>query len=102
MIMRKMLVVTSVLAVIAGIALVSGGIWGIAFNYKNIAREKITTPSDASIPNASVLGPLTLKSEADIIREHTLESTGGKVYAEMPRQIAKLDANGKPVLDTSN
>ena len=79
--------------------MVSGGAWGIFFTYKNIIQEKITTPSDASIPNAPVVGPLTLKAQADIIREHTLNTTGGKVYAEMPRQITKLDANGAPVLD---
>ena len=36
---------------------------------------------------------------ADIIREHTLDSTGGKTFAEMPRQIPKIDENGAAVLD---
>src|SRR3989344_4540722 len=97
--MKKMLFVSSVLAIVAGIALVGGGIWGICFTYKNVAQEKIITPDDASIPKAPVLGPLTLKAQADIIRAHTLETTDGKVYAEMPRQIAKLDSAGNPVLD---
>jgi len=96
-----MLIVTSALAVVAGIAMVSGGLWGIAFTYENVAQEKITTPSDASIPGVPVLGPLTLKAQADIIREHTLKATGDKVYAEMPRQIPKLYENGKPVLDAN-
>lgn len=98
--MKKILVITSILAVFAGIVLVGGGAWGIAFTYKNIAQENITTPSDASIPGVPVIGPLTLKAQADIIREHTLKSTGGKTFAEMPRQIAKVDENGKPVLGT--
>src|SRR3989338_8025641 len=98
--MKKMLIVTSILAVVAGIAMIGGGFWGIVFTYKNVAQEKITTPTDSSIPGVQVLGPLTLKAQADIIREHTLKTTGGKVFAEMPRQIQKLDADGKPVLDT--
>ncbi|MBI2064737.1 MAG: hypothetical protein HYT62_01645 [Candidatus Yanofskybacteria bacterium] len=97
--MKKILMVTSILAIVAGIVMVGGGVWGIIFTYKNVAQEKITTPADASIPKAPVLGPLTLKAQADIIRKHTLETTDGKVFAEMPRQIQKLDVDGKPVLD---
>ena len=43
-------------------------------------------------------GPMTLKAQGDIIREHTLKSTGGKTFAEMPRTIDKMDAAGKVVL----
>src|SRR3989344_4451699 len=97
--MKKMLKVSSVFAMVAGILLICGGIWGIYFTYKNVARENIITPEDASIPNKAVRGPMTLKSQGDVIRFHTLETTGGKTYAEMPRQVAKLDANGKVILD---
>ncbi len=97
--MKKILVGSSIIAVITGILMISGGLWGISFTYKNVAQEKITTPSDATVPNTPVRGPLTLKAQADIIRHHTLTTTGGKTYAEMPRQIAKIDENGKPVLD---
>ncbi len=65
--------------------MVLGGMWGIFFTYSNIAREKITTPADASIPNTPVRGPFTLKSQADIIRHHVLETTKGLTYAEMSR-----------------
>jgi len=97
--MKKLLKLSSVLAIGAGLVLVAGGVWGICFTYKNIAAEKIVTPADASIPSAPVIGPLTLRAQADIIREHTLKSTGGKTFAEMPRQIARLDETGAPVLD---
>jgi len=98
--MKNILKVSSVLAIVAGIIMIGGGIWGISFTYKNIAQEKITTPEDATIPGVVVRGPLTLNAQADIIRFHTLKTTGGKTYAEMPRQIAKLDSEGNPVLDT--
>ena len=97
--MKKMFLVSSFLAIIVGIVLVSGGIWGLTFTYKNVARENITTPDDASIPSVPVRGPFTLKAQSDIIRVHTLRMTGGKTFSEMPRQIPKLDEAGKPILD---
>lgn len=97
--MRKLLKVSSVLATTAGVIMIAGGVWGVSFTYKNVAREKIVTPADSSMPNIPVRGPLTLMAQANIIREHTLKTTGGKMYAEMPRQIAKLDADGKAVVD---
>lgn len=97
--MKKLLLVSSILAMVAGVILVAGSIWGITFTYQNIAREKITTPEDSVIPGVPVRGPFTLKAQADIIRNHVFKMTNGQTYAEMPRQIAKVDANGKPVLD---
>lgn len=96
--MKKLLKTSAFLAIVAGIILVGGGVWGITFTYTNVARENIVTTDDSSIPSAPVRGPLTLKAQADIIRKHTLGMTGGKTYAEMPRQIPKLDAGGNPVL----
>ena len=96
--MKKLLKISSALAIVAGILMVIGGIWGITFTYKNIAQEKIVTPAGASISEKPVRGPFTLKAQADIIREHTLKSTDGKTFAEMPRQIPKLDENGQQVL----
>lgn len=75
------------------------GIWAVCFTYQNVSRENIITGTDASIPNTKVTGPFTLKSQADIIREHTLKTTDGQTYAEMPRQIPKLDDQGKEILD---
>lgn len=80
--------------------MILAGIGGICFTYQNTAREKITTPKDAYMPNMPVRGPFTLKVQADVIRMHTLKSTDGKVFSEMPRQIEKLDAGGKPIIGT--
>lgn len=81
--------------------MVCGGLWAVVFTYQNVAQENIVTPEDASIPNTPVRGPLTLKSQADAIRMHTLKSTGGQTYAQMPRQIFKVDAGGEPVVDAT-
>lgn len=97
--MQAFLRLSAFLAIVAGIILVGGGLWGISFTYQNIAREKIVTPEDASIPNKPVADPFTLKAQADIIRKHALKMTGDKTYAQMPRQVEQLDNNGKPVLN---
>lgn len=97
--MKKIVRASSVVVIVIGVLLVVVGVWGTVFTYKNIAREKIVTPTDATIPKKDVRGPMTLKAQADIIRVHTLKMTDGKTFAEMPRQIPKLDEKGKPVLD---
>ena len=96
--MKKLLLVSSYLAFAAGLVLVVGALWAISFTYTNVARENITTPDDASIPGAPVRGPFTLIAQADIIRTHMLRTSGGKTFAEMPRQIPKVDESGNPVL----
>src|SRR3990172_9809504 len=93
--MKRLFIITICL----GVALVLGGAWGAMFTYQNVTREKIVTPEDASIPNAAVRDPMTLKAQADVIRKHTLKATKDKTYAEMPQQVAKLDASGSAVLD---
>jgi len=70
---------------IMGVGMIIGGLWGAIFTYSNVVRENINTPDDATIPNALVSGPLTLKSQADVIRHHTLETTENRTYAEMSR-----------------
>jgi hypothetical protein len=99
--MKKLLKIGSIVGISIGIMLVVSGIWGILFTYKKIVQEKIVTPADSVLPQKAVRGPLTLKIQADTMRKHTLEITEGKTYAEMPRQIPKLAADGKPLLDTS-
>ena len=84
--MKKLLHISAVLAAGVGIVLVVGGAWAAMFTYQNVSRENIVTPEDASLPNAPVRGPLTLQSQAEIIREHTLQTTGGQTYAQMSRE----------------
>ena len=77
------------------VLLVAGGYTANrGFEAKDLVRseliaQRITTPEDASIPNARVDGPATAKSMADIIDEHALAATGGKTYSEMDREDPK-------------
>jgi hypothetical protein len=100
--MKKILLFSLFLMIIVGFLFIVGGLLGIGFTYTNVTRENIITPDDSSIPGALVRGPLTLKAQADIIRVHTLRMTEGKIFSEMPRQIPKLDVEGKPILDKNN
>jgi hypothetical protein len=50
-----------------------------------LADERIITAEDATIPLADVDTAAEAKAQADIIRQHALESTGGKTYAELDR-----------------
>ena len=74
------------------VLLVAGGYTASrGFEAKELVRDeliaqRITTPEDASIPNARVDSPATAKAMADIIDEHALKATGGKTYSEMDRE----------------
>lgn len=96
---KKILRISSIVALWTGIILICAGIWGMCFTYRSISQEAIVTPADASIPGRPVRGPLTLKSQADILREHALKMTGGKTYSQMARQIQKSDESGQPIFD---
>lgn len=97
--MNKKLFVAAVIFIAAGICMMVGGIGGITYTYKSISAENITTTPDATIPSTQVRGPFTIKSQADIIRVHTLTRTEGQTFAQMPRTIPKLDEAKNPVLD---
>ncbi len=99
--MKQLLRISSILSTGVGIVLICGGSWGIVFTYQNVAQEKMVTSDDATIPGAPVRGPLTLKAQADIIRTHMLRTSEGRTFAEMPRQIPRLDENGKPILGSN-
>lgn len=71
--------------------MIAGGVWAISFTYENVARERIVTPEDSRIPGIPVAGPVSLKVQADVIREHTLKMTSGKTYAEMDRNDKSRD-----------
>jgi hypothetical protein len=50
-----------------------------------LADERIITSEDAEIPLAEVDSAAEAKAQADAIRGHILETTGGKTYAELAR-----------------
>jgi hypothetical protein len=96
---------------LAGLVAAGGGIYIRTFVGRQLAAQQITTPEDASIPNAPVTGIATALSMADIIQHHAADSSNGLSYAQMGRfaiasgdpagtnkaDEAVQDAGGKPV-----
>ena len=96
---KKLFLALAIAAFAVGVGGILAGSWSIFYTYSSIAGENIVTPDDAAIASQPVRGPLTLKAQADIIREHALRVTGGKTFAEMPRTVQKLDESDQPILD---
>jgi hypothetical protein len=83
-----------------GIVFLGAGVYTVArgFDAKDQVRSEliaqdITTPEDASIPNARVDDIATARSMAAIIGHHAEEATGGLTYSEMGRFMV---ASGDP------
>lgn len=107
----KLVIVVGVIFAIAGLITSGTGIYIQSFVTQQLAAQNITTPEDASIPNAQVNSIPTALSMANIIQHHAADSSGGLTYAQMGRfavesgdpagtnnaDAALKDANGKPV-----
>ena len=107
----KMVIVVGIAFALAGLAVAGAGIYIRTFVGQQLASQQITTPEDASIPNAPVTGMATALSMANIIQHHAAESGKGLTYAQMGRfavasgdpagtntaEAALQDTNGKPV-----
>ena len=107
----KLVIVVGVAFALAGVVAAGAGIYIRTFVGQQLAAQQITTPEDASIPNAPVESIATALSMADIIQHHAADSANGLTYAQMGRfavesgdpagtnsaDEALKDANGKPV-----
>jgi hypothetical protein len=89
-------IAASIMLIAFGIGSIGIGIAGVNEVRDNLARENIVGTPDSSIPGQKVDTGGEAKAFAAVMREHTLESTGGRTYAEMGRF---LDAQGKETSD---
>jgi hypothetical protein len=80
-----------------GVAAIVIGIMGRDDVRDTLARENIVGTQDSSIAGQHVDTGSEARTFADTMREHTLASTDGKTYSELPRY---LDADGVPTNDT--
>jgi hypothetical protein len=102
--------------VLVGVGFIVGGTYTVVRGFEaksqvraELLKQNITTPEDASIPNALVDDAATAHSMAQIIGVHAEEATGGRSYAELGRFLtpdggdtndeaaALKDENGNPV-----
>jgi hypothetical protein len=80
----KTLRVLSIVVIVAGMVLFAAGVvtWFVVRD--QLAAEKIVVSDDAAhFAGDSVDGPLTAFSQANTIRKHALNASGGKTYAEL-------------------
>jgi hypothetical protein len=78
--------VAGIVTIIAGVVLLVAGITTWFMVQNNLADERITVSDDSPRwAGDPVDGPLTAFQEADNIKRHYLEATGGKTYAELDR-----------------
>lgn len=107
----KMVIAIGIVFALAGLVTAGTGIYIRSFVGQQLASQNITTPDDASIPNAPVDDIATALSMAAIIQEHAGARSNGLSYAEMGRfavesgdpagtsnaEMALKDTNGNPV-----
>jgi hypothetical protein len=89
-------IAASVVLIAFGIGATVIGIDGRDRVRSELAREQIVGTPDSTIPNQLVNTGSEAQAFAAVMRKHTLEATGGKTYAQMPRF---LDAAGKGTND---
>jgi hypothetical protein len=111
----KMVIVVGIAFALAGLVVAGAGVYIRTFVGQQLAAQHITTPEDASIPNAPVDGMATALSMANIIQHHAADSGKGLTYAQMGRfavesgdpagtnnaDEALKDAKGKPVANAA-
>jgi hypothetical protein len=86
-------IIASLVLIAFGVGSIYTGIDGRDRVQGDLAREQIVGTPDSTIPGQLVDNGSEAEAFANVIREHTLEATGGQTYAQMPRF---LDENGKP------
>ena len=101
-------IAASIVLIAFGVGAVYSGIDGRSTVRDTLAQENIVGTPDSTIPGQKVDTGSEARAFADVMRKHTLEATGGKTYAEMPRfatadgkgtddEAKALKADGKPV-----
>lgn len=78
---------TGLIAMIAGVVLILGGLATWYTVSTTLGEQNITVADDAScLAGNDVNGPFSAYCEAQIIDEHALNATGGLTYAELDRE----------------
>jgi hypothetical protein len=89
-------IVASIVLIAFGVGSIYTGVDGRDRVQSDLAREQIVGTPDSTIPGQLVDTGSEAQAFANVMRKHTLEATGGKTYAQMPRF---LDENGKGTND---
>jgi hypothetical protein len=82
-------IVASIVLIAFGVGAIYTGVDGRDRVQSDLAREQIVGTPDSTIPNQLVDTGSEAQAFANVMRKHTLEATGGKTYAQMPRYLDK-------------
>ena len=87
--LRGVAVIGLLLVIFGAILAVAGvGTWIVVTN--QLSAENITVAEDADMfAGQPVNNPWTAYAQAQVINKHALEASGGKTYAELPRDDPK-------------
>jgi hypothetical protein len=84
--------VASIGSIVLGVLLVIGGIGTWVLVSSTLADQRIEVPEDGGrYAGSQVRGPLTAYAQAQVIEDHTLETTEGLTYAELDREDPRRD-----------
>ncbi len=76
--------IVGIFAIIGGIIMIAAGVVTYFEVKDQLKDEKITVSDDAeNFAGDPVDGPFTAYAEAEVIKKHALEASGGKTYAEL-------------------
>ena len=89
-------IIASTILIAIGIGSLYMGLDGRDRVRTELAREQIVGTPDSSIPGQKVDTGAEAQAFAKVMRKHTLEITGGKTYAQMPRFLTE---SGTPTND---
>ena len=102
-------VIASVILIAFGVGSIITGFDGRDRVRDDLKREQIVGTPDSTIPNQLVDTGSKAEAFAKVMRTHTMEATGGKTYAELPRyattdgkgtsdeKLAATNDKGKPI-----
>src|SRR5262245_837433 len=84
--------VIGILIVLAGVILLGAGVATWLTVRDQLADENITVSEDSDhFAGKKVDGPFTAYAQADTIKKHALEASGGLTYAELPQDDPRRD-----------
>ena len=84
--MKVMPRIVGIFAIVGGVIMIIAGVVTYFEVQDQLKDEKITVSDDAeNFAGDPVDGPFTAYAEAEVIKKHALEASGGKTYAELDR-----------------
>ena len=96
--MERMPRIVAIVSFVAGGIMIVLGLVTYFVVQRELSDEHITVSEDAeNFAGEPVEGPFTAYAQADVIKDHALEATGGQTYAQLDREDPARDT----VMDAS-